>query len=133
MADTTSYTAWQLARMAGCADPDSDSSPGAQFLNNVESDVRERIADNDGVWDDDYAGEIADSAVPVYTYTMWLTFVDLAAWTEDPSELGAEESDMDRQAATCLYLIANRLAYALGEEIAAETEDDDEEDDDDDA
>jgi len=121
--DTTTYTAWQLARMAGCSDPDSDSSPGAQFLNNVESDVRERIGDNDGVWDDDYAGEIADSAVPVYTYQMWLTFVDLGAWTEDPSEIGADEQDMDRQGSACLYLIANRLAYALGEEFAAQQTD----------
>jgi hypothetical protein len=117
---TTTRTAWQLARLAECSDPDSDTSPGAQFLNRVESDVLERIEDNDGEWDDDYAHEIADNAVPVYTYTMWQTFVDLGAWEEDPSDLGYDEGDMAKGAAVCLYMIANRLAYALATEYEEE-------------
>lgn len=116
---TQTRTAWQLARMAGCSDPDSDSSPGAQFLNSIESDVLERIEDNDGQWDDDYAYEIADNAVPIYTYNLWTTFVDLGAWAEDPTELGNDGSDMEASARVCLYMIANRLAYA----VAAEHED----------
>ena len=126
---TDTRTAWQLARLAECADPDSDTSPGADFLNNVETDTLERIIDNDGEWDDDMAHEIADGAVPVYTYTRWQTFTDLAAWDEDPSEMGAcDDGDMTQMAAVCLYMIAERLARAIADEYEPADEDDDEED-----
>ena len=113
-------TALQLARLAGCADPDSDTSAGADFLNSVETDTLERIIDNGGEWDDDMAHEIADGAVPVYTYTRWQTFTDLAAWDEDASELGADTSDMTQAAAVCLYIIADRLARAIADEYEPE-------------
>jgi hypothetical protein len=32
-------TVWELARMAECSDPDTDSSPGADFLRAIESSV----------------------------------------------------------------------------------------------
>jgi hypothetical protein len=34
------------------------------------------------------AAEIADYCVPVYTHNLWVTFVDLAAYSEDVSDLG---------------------------------------------
>ena len=44
-------------------------------------------------------------------------FVDLGAYHEDPSELGADTSDMEEAAKTCLYLIADRLIVALLDEM----------------
>jgi len=136
------HTSWTLADLAGCSSPDAHdgigfddtadlpadykSSPGADFLRRVETDVAERVAD--GSFDeDDSPAEIADGAVPIYTHDLWTTFVDLGAYNEDPSELGAEADDLTRAAGVCLYLIADRLARALADEI----EDEDDEDDDD--
>jgi hypothetical protein len=132
--NTETRTSWQLARMAGCADPDEhdgrgsrDGSAGAQFLRSIEYSV----ADYDSP-DEDTAHEIADGAVPVYTHELWKTFVDLAAYTEDPSELGYDDaSDMEKLAGACLYLIGRRLAEALIEEL--ETDEDEDEDEDEDA
>jgi hypothetical protein len=130
--DATTYTTWQLARLADVTDPDAhdgmgfsadqgttpvEGSPGAKFLRSVAYDVANLLDEAD----EDTPSEIADSAVPIYTHEMWSTFVDLAAYTEDISELGAEDAEMDKQAATALYMIAERLASAL---IEAETDDD---------
>lgn len=104
------YNAYQLANMANVASPDSLESPGARFLLRIASDVAD--------WDEpdkDAASEIADGAVPIYTYEMWQTFVDLAAWQEDVDEFGPIE-DMEKGAQVALYLIASRLANALIEE-----------------
>lgn len=114
---TEARTPWQLARMAGCADPDAVDSPGAAFLQNVASATIE-ACEYAGAWDPDDAHEIADGAVPVYTGEMWRTFVDLAAWVEDLDELGGSTGDMTRDASVALYLIASRLAYAVGDEWA---------------
>ena len=116
----TTRTPWQLARLAECSDPDSDSSAGASFLLSIQSDVVDRINDDD--WNEDAAHEIADGSVPVYTYTMWQTFVDVAAFEEDPSELGSEERSMNARAGICLYMIARRLADALAAELAEEAD-----------
>jgi len=107
-------TVWELARMAGCYSPDTDDSPGARFLSRVQDDVIE--LESDGALDEDSAHEIADSAVPIYTRELWSTFVDLGAYCEDASELGATADDMDACARVCLYMIAERLASALIEE-----------------
>ncbi len=142
------HTTWQLARLADCADPDkpdglawpyvdgdeerarmnADASPGAQFLRRVEDNVLEWF-DNEQSGDfDDYAGELADNAVPVYTHERWRVFVDLAAYDEDISELGSDSSDLTEAAGVALYLIAERLARALHDEYA-EADEDDEDDD----
>lgn len=127
--DTTdSPTPWRLARMAGCYDPDSETSAGATFLREVyDAATSERDQyDSD---DSDAAHEIADGAVPIYTHAVWATFVDLGAYREDPTELGYDGSDMEQAAKVCLYMIAERLAVAAMEQ-ASETDDDDETDDD---
>jgi hypothetical protein len=131
-------TVWQLANLAGCADPDEHdgigfdlpagaiedrrviASPGANFLRSVEDAVREAFDYHEGQPGDDWH-EVADGAVPVYTHALWSTFVDLAAYNEDPSELGCEADDMTRAAGVCLYMIAERLAMALAEEYDEET------------
>jgi hypothetical protein len=137
MSDLATHTSWQLAHLAECSDPDEhdglgfeDStrrvgSPGAEFLRGVEDSVKEAVTD--GWWDEDSAHEIADSAVPIYTHRMWQTFVDLAAYQEDPSELGDYSDDPNRMAGVCLYMIADRLARALGEEYTDVADADDDE------
>lgn len=123
-------TAYSLARDADCASPDNSTSVGADFLGKVADSVAELLADaespslhelatEDGhyasdVDDDGSVHEIADAAVPIYTHTLWTTFTDLAAYQEDPSELGYNAaSDMGKLAGVCLYIIAQRLAFTL--------------------
>lgn len=98
--------AYQLANLAGVACPDSVESPGAQFLRGVES-AAEDVADPDDV------GEVADGCVPVYTHERWQVFVDLAAFNEDPSELGGDSADLTQAAGVALYMIAERLLAVL--------------------
>lgn len=112
--------AYHLASMAGCASPDSLESAGAVFLGHVADGVEERADE----WDEDAVHEIADGAVPIYTYHVWSTFVDLAAYNEDPTELGADASDLEQAAKVALYMIAERLVYALREADATDEDDD---------
>ena len=128
-----------LARLADCADPDRYgystgdgpttwdrdlASPGARFLMDVATDTQDvarEIADDFDPGDtladhydlSDLAHDIADQAVPVYTYEKWRTFTDLAAWLEDLDELGGTCGDMDKDSNVALYLIGCRLASAL--------------------
>lgn len=123
-------TTWHLANLAGCASPDRGDgigvtpaldpmptpSPGAEMLRRVEDAYREAVEYAGDVceWDaDDGPHEIADGAPSLYTAEMWRQFADLGAWTEDPTELGFEGSEMDKGADICLYLIADRLVRAL--------------------
>lgn len=104
-------TANELARLADCHSPDSPTSPGALLLLSVQDAALE---DREGQEDrEDLVSEIADAAPSICTHQMWLEFVDLCAYSENPAELGAEGADMDSQARTCLYLIAERLARRL--------------------
>lgn len=105
-------TVWQLARLADCADPDAWNSIGAKFLVRVETALEDA---QDGAWgvsQDDLA-ELADGCVPIYTHEVWATFVDLAAYEEDVSELVGSERDLTKCASVALYLIAERLLTAL--------------------
>lgn len=135
-------TTWHLANLADCGSPDrgdgigttpptdnADPSPGAEFLRRVANGVAEQIAwavDNDeadpDTLRDELPHQVADDAVPIYTRDIWSTFMDLAAYREDPSELGYDCADMERAAGVCLYMIADRLAAALVEEWADERE-----------
>ncbi len=107
----TDYNAYELARMAGCASPDSPESAGAVFLLDVQFAVNEYSE-----IDEDTAAQVADEAPDVYTHQMWAEFVDLAAYNEDPTELAGELADMGQSARICLYMIAERLAAALIDE-----------------
>jgi hypothetical protein len=122
--------------LAYVAEGDPDPSPGAILLRHVENGARElyervredyvREVPSGGDPDDwgdylreaaDYNGdvhEIADSAPPVYTSEMWGAFVDLAAYEEDPVGEGLTDgTDLAQSAAVALYMIADRLAWAL--------------------
>lgn len=113
-------TVWQLARLAECLDPDSSSTPGADFLRGIREACSAAI--EEGYADEDSAHEIADSAVPIYTHKRWGAFVDIGAYEEDPSELGADASDLTAAAGVCLYLVAHRLASRLLEEAEEDEE-----------
>lgn len=129
------HTANMLASMAGCASPDNATSAGATFLALVQSStveaVRWSVEHDEGATLEDYicegsVTEIADGCVPVYTHRLWATFVDLAAYSEDLGDLGGTSGDMEQDATTSLFAIAERLVHALLEEILEEEEDDDE-------
>ena len=125
---------YALAGHADCGAPDSDTSAGAEFLYSVRDAVIEAVEQMDpDDWNDDLAAmvedlnddrvhEIADAAPDVYTHTRWAEFVDLAAWQEDPTELGADASDMEATAGVCLYLIAERLARVILADLAEQNE-----------
>jgi len=126
-ADIARRSAFNLAGDAECASPDTSDSPGADFLKGVRDSVLDQWESVDDIHEPNYAGtvhEIADAAVPIYTHNMWSAFVDLAAYQEDPTELGVNGSDMGQAAGVCLYMIAERLAYALFAEIAEAIDED---------
>ena len=142
---------WHLANLADCGSPDRpdgigvsppadpstvDPSPGAKFLRWAAEDLAERIAyifedldprsaDLERELEDEVA-EVADGAVPVYTGERWAVFVDLAAYNEDPGDIGGWPADLTDAAGAALYMIADRLARALveawAEELAAEVD-----------
>jgi hypothetical protein len=126
MRNTRELTTWHLATMADCGAPDRsdgigceppmvspDPSAGAIFLRSVADRWQEYRDYGDGLPDSDACAEIADGAPDICTATRWREFVDLAAWDEDPTELGFEGSDMLQGAAICLYMVAERLCSAL--------------------
>ena len=125
-----SFTPYELARFAECTSPDSNESPGARFLESIQDDVNDRLTDGAPIGNDEWimdaVSEVADNAPDIYTHAMWLEFIDLCAYREDPSDLGADGSNMESAARLCLYIIAERLASALFEEAR---DSDDEEDD----
>lgn len=129
--DVDNRNPYQLAMVAGCETPASLESPGALFLLRIQDAVRE-VIDENGDRDDLF--EQVDSAVPIGTWELWRTFVDLAAWqafddyredsgTNDVSN--AHGDGMTAQAAVALFTIGERLADQLFEE----REDNDDEED----
>ena len=122
VSEIKAYTAYTLSDMAACASPDNQTSAGAAWLVGVRDDVLERITPLDT--DDfereteDFAHEIADAAVPVYTGEKWATFTDLGAYAEDMSDLACDSTDMDQLSNIALYVIAERLVSALLAELA---------------
>ncbi len=133
-------SAYALSCDADSGSPDSLESEGALFLTRT----RDHLIDNieyllgddktlaeavEEILDDSH--EIADGAPSIYTHTMWKQFVDLCAYNEDPTELGAEADDMGRCASTCLYIIADRLVHTLLGEIESVLRDEEDDDDED--
>lgn len=137
--ETEALNAYQLANLADCGTPDKagqlfgkdhhDPSPGAKFLLSVQEAVENYPTDQGGptaTWEEfdkyDAAHGIADDAVPIYTHDLWATFVDLAAYSEDVSELPGDGQDMGDLAKVALYMIAERLALQLLEEAGTDGE-----------
>ncbi|AWY07636.1 OCR-like antirestriction protein [Streptomyces phage Yosif] len=127
--DIKARSSYRLSNDAGCGCPDNLESEGALFLDRVRDAVVESLEYLVGS-DDltlveavEYArdhgtdGEIADSAVSVYTHEKWKQFVDLQAYNEDLDEIGGTPDDLDQGAGWALYLIASRLVGQLLQEI----------------
>ena len=130
-------TAYYLSGDADCASPDSLESEGAEFLARVRDGAVELLkrADDwhpDTINDDGSVHEIADGAPSVYTHTLWKQFVDLAAYTEEP-ESGEWPDDLNQVAGVALYQIAERLVWAIINDVHEwrEEQDDDDPGDDD--
>jgi hypothetical protein len=101
-------TAYELANIADIANPNSLSSPGAEMLERVKYNVLEWLE-----YDAEKPlpiGQLADSAMTVYTHDIWLEFVDLCAYREDVEDHGG---DMNERATYALYSIAHRLLHTL--------------------
>lgn len=124
------------------AGPDSETSAGANFLKRVRDALVEnlewRVEHEDEILPHaavrlrDDTHEVADGAVPVYTFERWTTFVDLAAWQVDVSEYGMTGNDLTAMAGVALYEVARTLLDALCEYVETswyELEDEGEQDD----
>jgi len=115
---------WELARMADCQK--SNGEHGTRFLTAVRDAYVEHVEYKGEDFDpsediSDTAHEIADGAPDVYTSTRWAEFVDLAAYHEDISDLMPETGDnLTKAAGVALYIIAQRLVYALHAELTDE-------------
>lgn len=119
--DIEGYTSYTLAGMANCSAPDSLSSPGARMLDSVRDGVVDLIKRGEITLDDfDDNGqlhEVADGGPSIYnTHTLWREFVDLAAYQEEPEFDEDWGTDLNKAAATALYQICSRLAFALADE-----------------
>lgn len=130
IAEIRGYNGHQLANIA---DSYADNDEAKSFFWSIRDSVLEAahyFAAED--WNrqmvEDYSGdaaEIADNAPSVYTWAKWQQFVGTSAFREDPTELGFNGSDMGEGAGICLYIIAQRLVYALAQEIQESITDDD--------
>ena len=110
-------TVWQLARMAGVSDPDSQESAGAVWLRRVEGTADELGEYGDDV--EDAIHELADSLVPIYTHERWQVFVDLAAYQVDIADWVAGSEDMETLAGYALYEVARTLLTELADEVTS--------------
>lgn len=139
------YRANVLANFAGVTAPDSEDSPGAEFLDSVRDVLLTAIHDNaddldlseisvNNTWPADFeraVSEICDNAPSVYSHERMQQLVDLCAYNRE-SEFGGE-TILD-QASGVLYDVARDLVMGLLEDIQDEfnqwaTETNDESDD----
>jgi len=128
--------AYALADEVRCSDPDSSSSPGAQFLSGILETLLGSV--NDLFTADEPSNmltEMADGLVPSYASRIWEVFTDLGAYDYD-NDYGLTEGSgsMTRAASVILYSIASDLVNILypeleriARDIAGTSEDDDDE------
>lgn len=110
--------AYELAGLAECSSPNEVTSPGAEWLELIQTSVEEWYADDDedGRDIEDAVFEMADSLVPIYTHQRWEVFTDLAAYQEEVLDsllYDDEQVDMTKLAGVALYQLAERLIWAL--------------------
>lgn len=120
----TSLNVYELASLAECGSPDEGRSRfrrswshGARFLNDVRDEVvlaiREgRITETDRD-DNGQIHRIADEAPDTYTHARWMEFIDLAAYQEEPDDIGEWPDSLTDCAGIALYQVAERLCNAL--------------------
>lgn len=137
LASLKAETVFSLARGADVACPDSIESPGALFLTRVRDAMLERAeetyadADSAAYFERiaDFAPEVADDMVPIYTHQRWQVFVDLAAYQVDIEELAGDSGtvDMTELAGLALFEVARNLGDSLLEELQAAIDADEDE------
>lgn len=110
-------TAYQLARLAECGDPDTLDSVGAEFLKSVRDSVIEAFEyDSWGTYPEDTASQLADDCVPIWNYAIAQTWTDLTGWIIDIDDLAEGTTDTVKLMSLALYVAGDRLARALFEE-----------------
>tara|TARA_E500000331_G_scaffold352740_1_gene401961 strand:+ start:560 stop:1039 length:480 start_codon:yes stop_codon:yes gene_type:complete len=123
------WSAFRLSNEVGISSAPPRESLGSRFLETIRDTFIEQfdfernaaldLEDDDLVNDllfehqHDIIHNVVDGCVPIYTHQIWETFTDLCAWSEDLSELGGPETDMNKNAMTALYMIGCRLGDAL--------------------
>lgn len=117
-----SLDAVELSRLGDTfSDPSSGDSAGAKFVMSIRDDVIrawDKFIDNpeDNI---DYYGAatyIANRRSDVDPLTTWKIFLEFQCWNEDRAGYGYEPTnDLTIAAQQCLYMIGDRLVYALVE------------------
>lgn len=104
----------ELANLAGCGQPDSTDTDGAEFLIAVMDAVEDAI-DNDDA-NEDTLTDIANDAPSGVIATRWRQFTDLAGWRIDTTDLTGDRisaRQLSDHANTVLVVIAENLIAAL--------------------
>lgn len=124
LACVRAMSAYRLAGMADAQAPDSPISPGAEFLTDVRDaivDLVEASEDDAETIDQDAVYAAVDAAVPIYTHTIWTTYVDLQAYQIDPADIGFENvmdvASIERLATASIAYIGEQLADSIIQEI----------------
>lgn len=126
IADVEALSVWEMAnsidvRVSRLHDDTGALSDGADMLDTVRRCVVDQLTyagdiDTDKLRDD--AHEIADGAVPVYTYRIFSAVVDLCAFDEDIEGVSGDTAQsFERMAQLSLYVIANNLVHAFADFI----------------
>ena len=125
---TEKMNAFQAARVAGCGEPDSNDSKGAEWLRECVRRGR-NLADEYGLNDPHGQGyeayeedatydaihEAADSAVPIYTYNLWMIWVELQGYAYDnelSNDLHLDKNELEKLPQYDLYDIAQKIIEA---------------------
>ena len=112
------FTAYRLANMIE-ASMERSTSNGAEWLEQVARgwlDYERDEAIEYGTDLDEAIHQAADGAVPIYTGHRWEVFTDLQGWQfseEIAQEFGPLPTDMTEAIGVVLYVLAERLIYAL--------------------
>lgn len=134
LADITNYNALDLANMAGIrtSPPDRDSLAAKWLVRLRDEFVRRTDVTGPGVLPDpDTFRAAVEETVPVANHERWQVFTDLALWTEDTADHGADVASDMTDAATMIMIgvgirLMDELREALHDAAAQDVQDDDE-------
>lgn len=109
-----------MADYCGVSSPDSDSSPGADWLYRLHRAVSEawesgQFAPNSGEDRTEVFSRIADDQVPTYTHNRWQAFMNLCLYNEEIDEFSEgievkDSTDLTNLAGIIFFEVAYRGA-----------------------
>jgi hypothetical protein len=106
--------AYELAALADVAHPESSTSEGTIWLEDIwetYDSSRDQYDDIDRmIW------ETADGSVPISDYNCWQVFTELCLWREDLSDYvttASVQADVTSVARVALFLVADRIIRIL--------------------